>query len=521
MSAGHLRNAQFAAAVIATFALFLLFVGKPIPIIIWDEGRIIISAMEMRHSGMGLVATYDFHQDLWNTKPPLLIWLMTGSMAWLGPTEFALRLPSLISSLCTILLVMLFLRRITSSVPIAAFGGIALAVSVGFFGEHGARTADYDALLCFFTTSYLMLLFFALHRSPPPRRWLLLAGLMGAGALLTKGVAGGVPGTGLLLYLLLTHRWHRLFETPLYLAASLLAVAPVGLFLVLREATVPGYLHAMIYNDVTGRFSEALDNHSGPPWYYLDATFIKGLFSLGTAALFSPLALPLARGRVRLAMIFALCIALGQLVSVTTSGTKLTHYYLSAYPFVAIAAALAVHTLLIRSRAQTTVGNLPPRTSWIARLVPAALLALGVVQAANARQTVLAPREHYPRARYGALLDALSGEHRPVLVIERGSKIPDDPHYAPELRFYVMVAHEKGRLVEQTGEISRMGSAAPGVIVASCDPSVTPLLQSRGAEIVVEREGCFARRQGSIVPRVKFFVPMVTATGAGAAIKGL
>lgn len=502
MRAGRLRHVQFPAAVIATFALLLLLVGKPIPIIIWDEGRIVINAMEMRHSGIGLVATYNFHQDLWNTKPPLLIWLMTGSMAWLGTTEFALRLPSLISSLGTVLLVMLFLRRITSSVAIATFGGMALAASVGFFGEHGARTADYDALLCFFTTSYLMLLFFALHRSRPPRIWLLLASLMGAGALLTKGMAGGVPGAGLLLYLLVIRRWNRLFETPYYLVAGLLAAAPILLFLVLRETTVPGYLHAMIYNDVSGRFNEALDNHSGAPWYYLETTFISGLFSLGAAALLSPLVLPIARGRVRLALVFALCIALGQLAVVTMSGTKLTHYYLSAYPFVAIAAALAVHALLAWLRAQMAARKLPPRSLWIGRLVPIALLALGVVQAVDAHQTVLAPREYYPRARYGTLLDALSGERAPVLVIENGWKIPDDPHYAPELRFYAMVAREKGRLVDQTGNINRIASTASGVIVASCDPSVTPLLQARAAKIVLERDGCVARRQDAIVPRI-------------------
>ncbi len=519
--AGRLRHAQFLTAVVATFALLLLLAGKPIPIIIWDEGRIIISAMEMRHSGIGLIATYDFHQDLWNTKPPLLIWLMTGSMALLGPTDFALRLPSLLSSLGTILLVMLFLRRITSSAAIAAFGGMSLAASVGFFGEHGARTGDYDALLCFFTTSYLMLLFFALDRPRPPRRWLLLAGVMGAGALMTKGVAGGVPGAGMLLYLLVTRRWHRLFMTPHYLVAALLAVAPVLLFLVLREATAPGYLDAMIYNDVSGRFNEALDNHSGPPWYYLDDTFIRGLFSLGAAALLAPLALPIARGRVRLALIFALCIALGQLAIVTMSGTKLTHYYLSAYPFIAIAAALAVHALLVRLRAQAVAGELPPRTLWIARLVPMLLLALGVVQAVEACQTVLAPREHYPRARYGALLDALSSERTPVLVIERGWKIPDDPHYAPELRFYVMVARERGRPVDQTGDVSRIASATPGMIVATCDPTVAPLLQAHAAEIVLERDGCVARRQDAVVPRTRSSVAMLNSGGAGRETKAL
>lgn len=488
------RYASFAAAVLLAFALLIVLVGTPIPIIIWDEGRIVVNAMEMRHSGLGLVTTYDYHQDLWNTKPPLLIWLMMGSMALFGPTEFALRLPSLISSLGTILLVMLFLRRITRSVPIAAFGGLSLAASIGFYGEHGARTGVFSALLCFFTTSYLMLLFFALHRRPAPLRWLLLAGVLGAGAVMTKGIAGGVPGAGILLYLLVTRRWRRLFETPAYLFAATVAAAPILLFLVLREATLPGYLHAMIYNDVSGRFSEALDAHSGPPWYYLDATFIRGLFSLGPAALLVPLALPFARCKARFALIFTLCIAVAQLVVITLSSTKLTHYYLSAYPFVAIAAALAVQSMLVRLRTLVDSGTIALRTVVIARLVPALLLALGVVQAVEARETVLAPREHYPRTRYGALLEALAGERAPVVLIDRGWRIPDDPHYAPELRFHAMVAREKGRNIEQTGDVTRMATAAAGTIVASCDPSVVPVLQAYPVGRVLELDGCLARR---------------------------
>lgn len=495
------RAALFAAAVAATFVLLLLLVGKPIPIIIWDEGRIIISAMEMRHSGIGLVATYEHHQDLWNTKPPLLIWLMTGSMALLGPTGFALRLPSLLSSLGTILLVMLFLRWITHSIAIAAFGGVALAASIGFFGEHGARTGDYDALLCFFTTSYLMIAFFALHREDPPLRWLLLAGAMAAGALMTKGIAGGVPAAGMLLHIVVTRRWRRLFATPRYLIAALLAVAPILLFLLLREKEAPGYLHAMIYNDVTGRFGEALDDHSGPPWYYLYATFVVGLFSLGSAALLAPLALPIARGRTRLALTFASCIALGQLVVVTMSSTKLTHYYLSAYPFVAIAAALAVHAMIVRLRRSVAAEASSERTLWIASLAPALLLVLGLAHSIAVREIVLDPRDHYSRTRYGALLDGLAGLRAPVLLIDRGWKIPDDPHYAPELRFYAMVAQEAGRRIDQTGDVGRIASAPPGTILATCDPALAPLLRDHAAALVLERDGCVARRQDAAALR--------------------
>ena len=488
------RDARFLAAVAIAFLVLLVLAGRTIPIVVWDEGRIVVNAMEMRHSGEWLVATYDRHPDLWNTKPPLLLWLLNASMAVFGPTEFAVRLPSLAGALGTIVLTMVFLRRIAGSAGIAAFGGVALAASIGFFGEHGARTADYDALLCFFTTAYLMLLFFAVHRRRPAWRPLLLAAAMGACALMLKGIAGGVPGAGLLLYLLVTHRWPRLLATPRYLVAAALAAVPVLAFLVLRESAAPGYLGAMFYNDIGGRVSEALDDHSGPPWYYLDDTFARGLFSLGIVTLAAPLALTIARGRVRLALVFALCIALGQLVVVSMSSTKLTHYYLSAYPFVAIAAALAAHALLGRLRALAAAGTVSPLSLSFARLMPALLLVSGIAHAAEAQRSVLAPREHYPRTRYGMLLDALAGERGPVLLIDHGLVIPDDPHYAPELRFHAMVARERGRRIAQVGSIDQLAAIPAGTIIATCDPALAAAVRDRAGNALFERDACLAGR---------------------------
>ena len=488
-------NLFFALAVIANFTILLLFAGLAHPIVIWDEGRIIINAMEMRQSGLSLVTTYNFEPDLWNTKPPLLVWLMTGAMALLGPTEFAPRLPSLISSLGTILLVMLFLRRITGSVAIATFGGLVLAMSGGFFGEHGARTGDYDALLVFFTTGYLMLLFFALHRQRAPISWVLLAAFLGAAALMTKGVAGGAPIVGVFLYIVITRRWRRLFTHPCYLVAGLLALAPLVAFLFLREHVAPGYLNATIFNDVTGRFSEALDNHSGPPWYYLVSTFVNGRFSLGTSVLLAPFALPIANRRTRFALIYALCIALGMLLIVSITATKLQHYYLPAYPFLAISAALAVHACLIHLQTHVATGTVSPRRALIIRIAPIIMLLIAMGQSLHLRINILDPYLDYPRASYGRLLNSLKAQNAPILVLDKGTSISIDPHYSPELRFHVMVAQENGRNVKQTSDVRQLASVSPNTIVATCDQSLISVVQAQFPKLLLKSNGCVARRK--------------------------
>src|SRR5690554_4300968 len=119
---------------------------------------------------------------------------------------------------------------------------------------------------------------------------------------------------------------------------------------------------------------------------------------------------------------------------------------------------------------------LSPLLLTIVRLAPASLLLVAMGQAAQMRINVLDPRADYPGARYGALLDALADQRAPILLVDTGWKVPNDAHYAPELRFYAMVARENGRNVEQTGDVSQIASAAAGTIVASCEPPVTSFL---------------------------------------------
>ncbi len=191
-------------------AAILLLANLPLfPIYPWDEARVAINAMEMRQSGLSLVTTYHFQPDLWNTKPPLLIWLMDASMALFGPHAWAVRLPSALATLGSIAIVMGLSWRATRSAFVAVTAGLLLLASRGYSGEHVGQTADYDALTCFFTTAYGAVLFLALSRARPKPGPVLLAGLLIAAAVLSKGVAGLVPGAGIAAYLILTGRWMR------------------------------------------------------------------------------------------------------------------------------------------------------------------------------------------------------------------------------------------------------------------------------------------------------------------------
>src|SRR5437868_126627 len=116
----------------AASSVFLLSALGSYPIELWDESRVAVNALEMFVTGHLLVVTYGFEPDLWNTKPPLLIWLMNASMSVFGPSEWAVRLPSAVAAAGTVAVTMWFAWRLTRSVSAVVLAGALLAASRGF-----------------------------------------------------------------------------------------------------------------------------------------------------------------------------------------------------------------------------------------------------------------------------------------------------------------------------------------------------------------------------------------------------
>lgn len=486
------------AGLLLAAALFMFVDRVTPPIILWDESRLAVNALEMHQRGWSLVTTYGFAPDLWNTKPPLMIWLMTASMDLFGPTELALRLPSMLAALGTLALVYAFVHRTTKSIATAVLAVVLLATSVGFYGEHGARTADYDSLLCFFVTAYLMLFYRAVHRRRPGWTLLLLAAALVAGATMTKTIAGLVPGAGVALYLLVSGRLPRVLGTLRYPAILLLALVPVGTFYTVREQLAPGYLDAVWYNDFAGRVEVQQGLSATPPWYYFEILFYDGLFSAGILALIAPLGLAGAKGQQRQALIFALCCVLAQLVIVSIAATRLVQYILPALPWLAIACAITIKQRLPRFLGRGEPA--PPsriRLALAAALIVAALINIGA-RTATVRYDLLLQRAYYPQASYSTVLAALHDRGvRQVAVLEPGMRWDGLKGYAPQLRFYTLLWSQRGMRIERYKALPERRGVT---VEASCDPRLSEaLLAGGGTPIGVP--GCAASLPRSIAKR--------------------
>ncbi|GGA34319.1 ArnT family glycosyltransferase [Sphingomonas psychrolutea] len=479
---GGRAGATTLVAILLLSTLFLFLDRRTMPIQLWDESRNIVNALELQARGFGLVTTYAGAPDVWNTKPPLLIWLMAASVTVFGPSEWALRLPSMVAALGTVAIVFWFVRRTTGSVATAGLAAALLVLSPAYFGEHSARTADYDALLLFFVTTYLCLLFLTLHRERPSPTRLALIGVAICCALLTKSVAAVVPGLGVIVYLAITARGRRVVATPNYVILGLGVALAVGLFLALREGQAPGYLEAAWFNDVRGRFSASLVTAKSH-YFYVDQ-LRAGFFSTALLLLLSPAAVFVARGRTRMVLLYAVCIILTTLAVFTCAASKLHHYILPAVPFMAIAAATTVRIMIAQARAVLRADTRYARLLGAALIIAAvAPILMGTAGAVARRYYVPIVGEGARSGQYGALFARIVPHaDRRILVVDPGFVLEGKPHYAPVLLAYRELWAARGSVIGHTTNLLAVAHAR-GVILASCDADAVARLKTRASDI--------------------------------------
>ncbi len=459
-------------------ALFLFCDGLAAPLALKDESRNANNALDMALSGFSLVTTYDFRPDLWNTKPPLVIWLMSGSLRLFGLNEWALRLPSALAAMGTLALTLWFVRKVTGSKGVALGSAILLLLSPGFFGEHGARTGDFDAVLLLFVTGGLQLLYLALLKRRPSWSLLLAAGSLIALGALSKSVAAFIPVTGTLLFILVAGRLRPVLACwPRYALAFVAALAPLLAFYAAREWLGPGYLSAIIQNDMTGRFGELTDVEATPPTYYLQH-LVTGWFFAGPLLLLVPLGLRKLVVRERTLALYASCVVVGALAIYSAAATRAMQYALPLFPWLAMLVAIALKRLL---RTYVT------RPWWNGqRLVPlalgCALCLLGTQLTARAmwwRFEMFPARQSGAQASYGDLFTSLASRGvTAVTVIDPGFGRREERGYAPLIRWHKLVWARRG--FTATHLLSEPATSAG--LLASCEPSVTDRWQGRGVE---------------------------------------
>lgn len=327
-------------AILSIVAIFNIFprLGS-LPLREWDESRVAASAYEMYDSGNYLVATFDYAPDLWNTKPPLLLWLQALSIRFFGLCETAVRLPSALAMLCAALSLFYFGTKL-SRASAGFFSALIFLCSKGLFFYHCGRSADYDALMIMFCILYCG--FFYLYTRLKQNKYLIYFFLCLALGILTKGIQAAIPLAGIFIFALFDKDLLSLAKNRTTYIGTGILVLLVGGFYLARECAAPGYLLSVWNNEVGGRFLSTLEQHSGDNLYYYrflkDVQFSYFFWLVPAAFVINLIA---KDPHTRKANLFCTSMALTYFLIITISRTKLQWYSLPIIPSLCVIIGLS------------------------------------------------------------------------------------------------------------------------------------------------------------------------------------
>lgn len=439
-----------------------------LPLRVWDEARLAINGYEMLQNHRFFVTTYEGAPDLWNTKPPLLIWLQVLSMRCFGVNEVAFRLPSALAVLLTCILFYGFLRTYLKRFQVGFIHSMVLLTATGLFTWHAGKNGDYDALLMLLCSAYCLSFFLFLERyRVVPKR--------GAGyqsriiytfyvflslAILTKSSAALFFLPGLFLYALLTGRLRSLLTNRHVYIGLAIPLVLVGGFYLGRECLEPGYCRAVWENEFGGRLLTVIEEHQAPAWFYIhnlyDTRFGYWFFMALGGAVFGLFG---SDKRIYKLTLFSVVLSGSYLLLISLARTKCFWYDIPLYPFLSVLAAVFIFKLF--EAMGKTVGT------WAAYVFLICLLTPAVIRI---YQTGYVPREtsdwevdthiktRYLREMY---------RHPENLSPGRRYVVVDDGYHAHHL-FYIYLLRDQGYPVV----LERLEGLLPGDIVL-CDKAET------------------------------------------------
>jgi 4-amino-4-deoxy-L-arabinose transferase-like glycosyltransferase len=211
----------------------------------WDEARNAVNAIEMLKNHNYLVRYYDGQPEIWEVKPPLLIWLQVISLRIFGYNQLAIRFPTVFATFMTVFFLIWYFNKYHHNRYIGYMAALILVTSQGYIDRHIARTGDHDALLILITTVMIFLYYEFLISKRPADHLIILFSILFILGVLTKSIAIFFILPGLLLSTFLFKAQKKLFTNKGFYIAIIIFIAGSGSYYVLREMVQPGYLKAV------------------------------------------------------------------------------------------------------------------------------------------------------------------------------------------------------------------------------------------------------------------------------------
>ncbi|WP_276132932.1 ArnT family glycosyltransferase [Polluticoccus soli] len=332
------------------FFILLLIIAYPLfgnlgyyPIRLWDESRVAINAYEMFKTGDWIVTRFDGAPDMWNTKPPLLIWIQVGFIKLLGLNDLAIRIISPIAALFTCIFLYWFFLKKFAQPWLAILVCFVLVTSQGYVRTHGTRTGEYDSLMVMFTTMYV--LYYFLFLEDRKTKYLYASLITLTLAVLTKGVAAVIFLPVLFIYTIYRRQLLSILKNGhFYIGISIFLIFGIGYYF-LRDHNNPGFIEQVHMNELGGRYMETDHPEFGYSfyWHFLTSrNFIRWLVLMFVGSILAFFSL---NRLIRELTIYSALAGGFYFLVVSVGKTKNTWYDMPCYPFFAIITALGIYII--------------------------------------------------------------------------------------------------------------------------------------------------------------------------------
>lgn len=327
-----------------------------LPIRIWDEARLAISASEMNVNNNFLIPKIYGEPDMWSVKPPLMIWLQVVFIKLIGEGEVAIRLPSALAALGTCATIFIFLKKILNDAWVGFFAVLFLITTNGFIENHVSRTGDYDSVLIFFLTLGALLFFTFCETNKNKFLFLFLICL--TLGVLTKGVSGLFFTPAFLLYALIEKKIILILKSRTFYFGLMLFLFFVLGYYLLREQYNPNYIKAVFENELGGRFLKPLEGHEHDFWYYFSRMLESQLSNWVVLIPFGFfIGLSFKNKRIKKLSLFLLLISSIFFLIISVSQTKLEWYNAPLFPLLAIILGVLFYVIIKSIQENTFLKN--------------------------------------------------------------------------------------------------------------------------------------------------------------------
>ncbi|HBX52481.1 MAG: hypothetical protein A2275_14540 [Bacteroidetes bacterium RIFOXYA12_FULL_35_11] len=476
-----MKNIQSTVFIVISIILivFILFfrLGEA-ALALWDESRLAVNAFEMLKNGNFFISYFDGSPDMWNTKPGLLIFLQAVSMKIFGISEFAVRLPSVLSALALCFLIIWSTKRFYKTIVPGIFASLILVSSYGFIYAHGARSADYDALFVLLTTAMSLFFYLAIMGEALSIKFLYISALFFFLAFMTKSVQALLFFLPIFAFVIYKRKLKFLFKNIHFYIAAFLSIGLIFFYYFLREQINPGYIDAVIKNEA-GRFFNVYEGHSGGYFFYLANLFSERFFPwiiLFALALIIFLKFCAAFTAERKnSFQFFLFIIVFYFVQISVSETKLEWYDLPLYPLFSIFIAFVFYSFYLEFREKIK------RKFML-------LFSIGFISAFCLTYSYLILKIYMQKENQLPYAAFIKSEHAPKKYTVANNYFFNDKNNHSHILFYKLMMQEKGFDIS----VKHSQQLLPGEIVLVCEEAVmNDIKMNYNFDLIERSDDCF------------------------------